>query len=221
MRALPCVLVIGCGGQAAAPQKQPADDPPPAGTVAGKVALGDAPAVHLAGRAVPLERLPMTDLIGLPMSGLADFTIDIDVPPRDYSKATGTAAFSCAPCRLGADGTTLANGIAVGHIELDRVEARAEIGDGRARLVAWQLASKELAIDLVLELELRPALADAVVTGCLRYRVLPPLAQRDPGIGSLITLAGGTVGDDGMASLVMSGKLSAVRLAAGACSTKR
>jgi hypothetical protein len=235
------ILVLGTLLAACGPPKKPPgppapkDDLPPLGTVAGKVTLGEALAVHLIGRAVPLAELPMADLIGMPMSGPSDFAIDIDVPAapggkgaRDYSKATGTAAFSCTACRLGKEGTKILEGsplarggVAVGHIELDRIEARAEIGGGRARVVVWKLESKEVALEITLELELKPALAEVGVNGCVRYKVLPPLQKRDPKITALIDLIGGQPNSDGMSSVVMSGKLSNVRLAAGACTTKR
>src|SRR5690606_2536386 len=130
----------------------------------------DAVRVQVKRREVPLREMPMAAVLaGLPMSGLADVDIELEVPgaggKHDYRLASGWIAFACpAGCTLGdgaaklqppgrsGAGASADTGLPFGHVTFDKVDVRAEVQQGRLKVTRWQLASKDLTLDLRLDI---------------------------------------------------------------------
>lgn len=186
--------------------------------------------VQVNRREVPLEQMPMASLLaGLPMAGLADVAIDLTVPgaggKHDYSKAEGTIAVGCpAGCTLGDDATGIrppgpagAGDVPFGHVRFDQVDLRAEVQQGHLKVTRWQVASKDVALDLKLDVHLAAELADSTLDGCLRFKPSPSLEQRDPKTAAAIATTGAPRGPDGTYSIKIGGRVGQHRLLAQAC----
>lgn len=190
----------------------------------------DAVRVEVNHREVPLEEMPLASLLaGLPMSGLADVAIDLTVPgaggKHDYRQATGSIALACpAGCTLGDDASKLqpskpagASGIPFGHVTFDKVDVRAEVRQGRVKVTRWQVASKDVAMDLRLDIQLAPNLADSTIDGCLRFKPTPSLEQRDPKTAAVISTSGAPRGPDGAFTIKIEGRVGEKKLLGQAC----
>ncbi len=184
--------------------------------------------VEIHRREVPLQQMPIVAEVmsGLPMSGLADITVDLSVPKADgkarYRQATGSVAFACsAGCTLGNDRTKLsvrgAGEVDFGHIKLDSVDARAELRDGHVDLTRWALASKDLTFDATLRIELADVLADSTLDGCMWFKPDPGLLVRDPKTHALISTTGASPDADGLFQIKISGRIGARKYLAQQC----
>jgi type II secretion system protein N len=188
-------------------------------------------ALHVAvqRRAVPLAELPVASLLaGLPMAGLADVSIDVTVPKasghRDYRNASGSIALGCpGGCTLGdgiaklrLPGTT--DGIPFAQIAFDKVDVRAEIKDGRVEITRWAIESKDLTLDLTLNIKLAAELDDSTLDGCMRFTASPGLAKRDPITAALLATTGAPQGPDGVHSIKIAGRIGKRKLLGQICS---
>jgi type II secretion system protein N len=209
--------------------------PPQAGRGAFKVedvvqTTDDAIRVQVNHREVPLEEMPMASLLaGLPMAGLADVAIDLTVPgeggKHDYRRAAGSIAVGCpAGCTLGDDNTRLQapgpmgdGGISFGHLTFDKVDLRAEVQQSHLKVTRWQVASKDLTMDLRLDIHLAAELADSTLDGCLRFKPSRELEQRDPKTAAVIAMTGAPRGPDGVYSIKIEGRVGQRRLLGQAC----
>ena len=186
--------------------------------------------VQVNRREVPLQEMPMASLLaGLPMTGDADVAIDLTVPgeggKHDYRKVAGSIAVGCpAGCTLGDDAARLrspgpmgAGGIPFGHITFDKVDIRAEVQQGHLKVTRWQVASKDLTLDLTLDIPFAAELADSTLDGCLRFKPSPSLEQRDPRTAAVIATTGAPRGADGSYSIKIEGRVGQRRLLGQAC----
>jgi type II secretion system protein N len=188
------------------------------------------------GRGVPLADLPgLAARIGLPVSGTADVAIDIRIPiaggERDHRRAAGAIHLRCTSCTIGDDVAKLkprvrsartadfvGDGISFGHLTFDRLEARLEVKDGRATLARWVADSPDLTLELELDVSLASKLGRSAITGCVRFKDKPALAQRDPRMVNLLAMtAGGVAGPDGLHHISIAGTLDAPKRLGRVC----
>ena len=213
----------------------PAGDPPPAEKGAFKLeevvqTTDDTIRVQVNRREVPLNEMPMASVLaGLPMSGLAEVAVDLTVPgadgKHDYRRASGSVVFRCpAGCTLGDDAARLqppgrpgGDGIPFGHIALDKVDLRAEIQQGHLKVTRWQLESKELMLELRLDIGLAADLASSTVDGCLRFKPNPALERRDSKTAAVMAISGAPRGKDGVYSIKIEGSVGQRKLLGVAC----
>jgi type II secretion system protein N len=221
-------LVLGCliAGCSAAP--------PRAEKGAFKVAdvvqtTDDAIRVQVNHREVPLQEMPMAALLaGLPMAGLADVAIDLEVPgaggKHDYRRTAGSIAVVCpAGCTLGDDAARLQSpsprggSLPFGHITFDKMDIRAEAQQGHLKVTRWQVASKDVTLDLELDIHFAAELADSTIDGCLRFKPSPSLEQRDPRTAAVIATTGAPRGPDGSYTIKIAGSVGQRKLLGAAC----
>jgi type II secretion system protein N len=218
------VLICGCS-----------KEPPPVEKGAFKIedvvqTSDDELRVQVARREVPLQEMPVASVLaGLPMTGLADIAIDLTVPGAggkyDYRKASGTIALGCPTgCTIGDDVTKLVtsslpnDGISFGHVTFDKVDLRMQIDQGHVKVTRWQLESKDLTLDVKLDIDLATELADSALDGCVRFKASPSLEQRDPKTAASINTTGAPRGPDGFFSIKVGGHVGQRRLIGQACS---
>lgn len=186
--------------------------------------------VQVNRREVPLREMPMASLLaGLPMTGLADVAIDLTIPgaggKHDYRRASGSIAVGCPTgCTLGDDAARLQapragdpGGIPFGHVTFDKVDLRAEVQHGHLKVTRWQLASKDLQLDLRLDIGLAADLASSTLDGCLRFKPSPSLEQRDPETAAVIASTGAPRDADGIYSIKIEGRVGQRKLLGQAC----
>jgi type II secretion system protein N len=209
--------------------------PPPVAKGAFKIedvvqTTDDAIRVQVNRREVPLREMPMASLLaGLPMTGLADVAIDLTIPgadgKHDYQKAAGSISLGCPTgCTIGDDAARLQPaktwdpaGIPFGHVTFDKVDLRAEVQQGHLKVTRWQLESKDLMLDLRLDIGLAADLDSSTLDGCLRFRPSPSLEQRDPRTAAAIAMTGASRGKDGVYSIKIEGRVGQRKLLSQAC----
>lgn len=186
--------------------------------------------VQVARHEVPLREMPVASVLaGLPMTGLADIAIDLTVPgaggKHDYPKASGSIAFGCPTgCTVGDDVSkivisSLANdGVSFGHVTFDKVDVRVEVKQGHVKVTRWQLESKDLTLDVKLDIDLAAELANSTLDGCLRFKASPSLEQRDPKTAAAINVTGAPRSPDGFFSIKVTGTVGQRKLLGQACS---
>jgi hypothetical protein len=207
------VILAGCGSKSGAPE---ATSGPIESTVK---TTRDAVRVKAVRHEVPLAELPYAATLRLPLIGTvvvdADLTIPIVDGKRDYRHAKGTASARCkGRCTIGNDVTKLklsddpaafVTEVDFGHIDLDKLEASAEVVDGRAK-ISNLVQSPDLTLHVDLSIELAAEPGQSEVVGCVRYKPSDALKLRDPKMYALIALIGGLVGPDGDYYVALSGR---------------
>lgn len=178
-------------------------------------------------RDVPLEAMPIVaaTLGGLPMSGLADVAIDLAVPvqggARRYRESSGSIAVSCAAgCVLGDDRAKLTvrgQALEFGKVAIDKLDARVDIGDGRVELTRWDVASKDLALNARLRIDLADTFDASVIDGCVWFRPAADLARRDPKTAAVLATTGAIADADGFFQIRISGTVGARKYLSQAC----
>lgn len=184
------------------------------------------------GKAVDLSKVSLEAALMLPVSGTADIDIDVKAPAkagvRDYSHATGHVILHCAGCRLGDDKATLqlpsgrasvlsAAPLYVGHIDFDRVDIEVAIEDGKARVKAFSVASKDVEISVAGDATLEKALADMRVDLCVRFKPTDELMKRDPKTHALVSTTGAAVAADGFFHIKLTDRVRSLRKLAMIC----
>ncbi|MEO9187821.1 MAG: type II secretion system protein GspN [Kofleriaceae bacterium] len=188
----------------------------------------DAVRVEAHRHEVPLQDLPIVARVmsGLPMSGLADLAIDLTVPKSagvpHYREATGSIALSCPTgCTLGDGHTRLAvggtEGLDFGQLVIDKLDVRAEVSGGHVAITKWELASKDLAFDARLRIDLADRLEDSTLDGCLWFKPDPALIAREPKTLAVLQTTGATAGTDGYFEIKVGGRIGERKLLAQAC----
>lgn len=241
MRSLALLVLVACGSKA-----RSADTPVPIVTVAAEppVAVGRLDGAvtetatevraRFAGNEVPLETLPIAAYVGLPMTGKADFVVDVQVPisngERDYRAATGRFSLRCRGCTLGDDVAKLhlpkrgkpiddflGDGIYFGHLTFDRLAIRVELANGKARVSGWKIESPDLALVVDVTLELAKRLEDSSVTGCIRFKPTDALRERDPRTHAAFMVTGAPLAPDGQFHIKLAGTYGDLKKLGVAC----
>lgn len=200
-----------------------------AGHLAGNISLSKSgTSVNLVGSNLPSQSLPMREVIGLPMSGLLQLSISLDLPTekskagrtvQSWSKAAGAIQFSCASCVFG-DGKTkikpklknsrsqafAGDGIEFGKVNVTTLLARVEIGDGKLALKKFEMKSPDGEVHVTYEMGLVDSFADSTVTGCLRFKGTPELQNREPKTFAALSTTGAPAAADGLFNIKLDGK---------------
>lgn len=188
---------------------------------------GDATHVRVHRREVPLATLPIAEfLAGLPMAGNANVEIDLRVPivdgQHDVRRAAGTFAFACPKgCSIG-DGVARlhpanGDGLPFGRLTFDELEVRGEVRDGRVELTRWHAVSKDVTLELALQIELASMFDDSTLDGCVTFKATPSLAQREPQTAAVIATTGGTADAAGMFHITIAGTAGKRKLLGRLC----
>ncbi|MBL0217139.1 MAG: hypothetical protein IPQ07_25100 [Myxococcales bacterium] len=168
------------------------------------------------------------------MSGTGTVDIDLRVPVSagvlDWHGAEGHVDLGCGPCRLGDDharirpntrnpriAAMVGDGIEFGHLDIDDAHVAIRIGHGTADVTAWKVSSRDLEIKLALAVELAPALDDAKLVGCLRFRETESLTTRAPKTATVIVATGAGRGADGLFNIRLAGTVGALRMQSQIC----
>lgn len=188
------------------------------------VKTDDALRIDVHRREVPVEKVLAELLPRLPVTGLADVSIDVTIPRHGdtnlYGGARGSVAIGCARCTLGQPGwavQTAAARIPFGQLDLGRVELRAELADGILRLEQGAADSKDLTVRSALTIRLADQLDASTLDGCVRFKPDPSLAQRAPETHAALVTTGAALGPDGFYSIKLGGTLDDRKLIAAPC----
>lgn len=177
---------------------------------------------------VPLKDMPIIaqTLGGLPMTGLADLTIELTIPKvEDVVKAkqiTGTIAASCpAGCGLGDGAASLEmpglGKVPFGRVDLGAVEIRAVIKDGRLTMNQFDLASDDVELHARLGMDLADDVDASTVDGCVWWKPKAALLQREPKTHTLLSTTGATADSDGFFSIKLGGTVGKIKRMAQDC----
>ncbi len=180
----------------------------------------------------------LADRIGLPITGTGDVSIDLKIPKvgntPDYTKATGTISIACTKCQIGDDKARLklptknarnsafaGEGIAFGHVAIDRLEMTMTAAVGKLELTSWKFASPDVDLQLSLTVDLSKSLQDSGLDGCVRFKLADTLEKRDPKTHAMLSLTGAHLGADGFFNIVVKGAIKRPHQLARECNTKR
>ena len=175
--------------------------------------------VKLDGKDLPSARLPMKDIVGLPMEGDLDLSVDISLPNEpnklgktapNFAKLEGEAELSCpANCVYGDGKTKLKtklknqrnqefakDGIEFGTLKIESLLAKVEIKNSRLEVTKFEAKSGDGELHVDYTMDLKPEWGDSMVSGCLRYKGSDALLKRDNRTFNAITLIGGALGPD-------------------------
>jgi hypothetical protein len=172
---------------------------------------------HVAGSDIDLAGLPFADVLSL--TGHADVVGDLRKPlaagERDFSGATGELAVSCDGCTLDYDPHV--GDLHVGPISIDRLDARIVVAAGRLSIASWRFASRDLRLEVALDIQLAPRLEDSPITGCFRFAPTDALRARHPHLASLLETTGGVRDTDGLYNIRLAGTLGNLKKIGQAC----
>ncbi len=180
---------------------------------------------------VPLGEMPIIaeTLGGLPMTGLADLTIDLTIPKvEDAVKAkqiTGTIAASCpAGCGLGNGTSALAmpglGSVPFGRLDLGAIEIRAVIKGGRLTMDQFDLASDDVELHARLGVDFADEVDASTIDGCVWWKPKEALLRREPKTHALLSTTGATADGEGFFSIKVGGTLGQIKRMAQDCRTR-
>jgi type II secretion system protein N len=233
VRRLLLVVVVACGGSSSS-EDAPLPPPVPGRLVGGIENTDKAMLVRYLGVQVPIEKIPaVADAIGLPVTGLAEIKIDITIPRSndelDMARAAGAIDIQCAKCTIGDDNAKLVpkaprdtraadfvgDGIAFGHITVERLDLRVVIARGRAEFARFVLDSPDIAIHITGGVDLARAITDSRIDACVRFQPKPELRKRDPRTHDVLMLTGAQLADDGFSEIGVRGSIGDRKMFAG------
>ena len=81
------------------------------------------------------------------------------------------------------------------------MDLRAEAQQDHLKVMRWQVASKDLTLDLKLDIHFATEFADSTLDGCLRFKPSSSLEQRNPKSAAVIATTGASRGPDGIYSI--------------------
>jgi type II secretion system protein N len=185
--------------------------------------------VEVTGRDLQSQMLPMRDVIGLPMSGVLELDVDLDLPNevqksgkrvQSWQKAEGSIRLACpSGCTFGDGKTKLktklknarsqafaAEGIEFGKVNLKSLLARVEIKTGHLAVAEFEAPSDDGTLHVDFDMDLQPSFDDSMVNGCLRFNGSPSLLQREPKTFSAITATGAPLGPDNLFHIKLTDK---------------
>jgi hypothetical protein len=170
---------------------------------------------------VELPDTPLAGWIGLPVRGTAEVDADVTMPLVDgkpaYNRANGTIAIRCIKdCRIGDDVAKLKveaakafaeDGIYFGHIDIEQLDVKAEVRDGKARVTSWTVRSPDVELDASASAELAADPGASTVDACVHFKATDALKQRDAKLAALLDLVGGWRAPDGTNHITATGTL--------------
>lgn len=230
------VVVAGCASSSEpAPAPKPVAPPPPA-VVEGKLVssaelVGNTYQVRAAGTKVDASTLPLAAFLGgLPLTGLVDLDVSIDVGSGAADLAWGHVNVACNGCKLGDDVAKLVpgggnaraaafagNGLDFGHLAVDHFAMQAKLDNGVGRITAWDWQSPELDLKVSGTVELAHDPKQSVVHGCIRFKPTDKLRKEQPKTYAVIQLTGAPVADDGYFTIALEGTVGEMKRLGRSC----
>jgi type II secretion system protein N len=180
---------------------------------------------------VPLQDMPIiaATLAGLPMTGLADVTIDLTVPKArgavKYNEISGSIAASCpAGCGLGDSKAQLAlpgiGNVDFGHIDLGALDLRVVIRDGQLTMNRFDIVSPDLEMHARLGVKFADALDASTVDGCVWFKPNEALMKREPKTYTVLSTTGAARDEAGFFSIKLEGTVGGLKRLARECRPK-
>jgi type II secretion system protein N len=205
------------------------------GHIAGNITIGKSGTdISLAGEDLPSARLPMREIIGLPMNGVLEFDVDLDLPNEklktgkvgaNWQKAEGEIELACPRgCTFG-DGKTklkakLKNprnqafaegGIEFGKVNIDKLIAHVDVKDGHLKVTKFDSASQDGELHVDFDLTLAQEFNESMTAGCLRFNGSDSLLKRDPKTHAAISTTGANLGPDNLFHIRLDGKFKEMK----------
>ena len=196
--------------------------------------------IAVEGSDLQSQMLPMREAIGLPMSGIVELDVDLELPNEtsksgksapNWQKAEGSLRIACpASCTFG-DGKTklkaklknarsqamVGDGIDFGKVTLKSLLARVEIKTGTLTLTQFEAPSDDGTLHVDYAMELQPTFGESMVTGCLRFNGSPGLLQRDAKTFSALTATGAQLGPDNLFHIRLTDKFKDMKRLPQSC----
>ena len=205
------------------------------GTLEGSVEVGkDSFELEATATGLPADSIPqIREVLGLPLVGKLNASVRLSLPKWDWRQGTGALNLDCPKnCTLG-DGVTkfkpkvksqrsatmMGEGIEFGHVYIDRVTARVQLGKGKLEVTKFDFQSKdaELKIDFALKLGKKLKESEFQVA-CIRFRATEALQEREAKTAAAIATTGGVLGPDKLFHIKIEGRVSEVRPRGRVCS---
>ncbi|HWU87364.1 MAG TPA: type II secretion system protein GspN, partial [Kofleriaceae bacterium] len=200
------------------------------GHIRGNISISKgATSVAITGSTLQSQMLPMREVIGLPMSGIVEFSFDLDLPNEvgktgksspNWQKAEGSAELACpSGCTFGDGKTKLktklknarnaafaADGIEFGTVNIKTLLAKVEIKAGRLEVTKFDTKSDDGTLFIDYAMDLEPSLDESTVTGCLRFNGSQTLLKREPKTFTAISATGAPLGPDNLFHIRLADK---------------
>jgi type II secretion system protein N len=211
------------------------------GQITGTIALSrGATSIDILGEELPSASLPMSELIGLPMSGKVGFVLELELPNNktktgqvaaDWPRSEGRFELACpAGCTIGdgkaklkaklknrAQQAFAEGGIDFGKVSVDSLLARVDIKNGKMKVSRFDTKSSDGELHVDVEVALAQDLQSSNVTGCLRFNGTESLRKREAKTHAAITTTGAPLGPDNLFHIKLDGPLREVRRIGAFC----
>ncbi|HEY5924533.1 MAG TPA: type II secretion system protein GspN [Kofleriaceae bacterium] len=173
------------------------------------------------GNSLPGAHLPMRSLLGLPMTGKLQFSINAHLPMEksklgrtaiNWQKASAGLTLTCpSGCTFG-DGKTklkpllkntrnqamVGEGIDFGKVSMDSLLAKATMKKGKLTLDKFDTTSKDGQLKIDYTMTLEKEFGESMVAGCLRFKGSDDLMRREPKTHAAISTTGAEIRGDGL-----------------------
>ena len=190
--------------------------------------------VSLAGEDLQSAALPMREVIGLPMNGVLEFDVDLDLPNEklksgkvgaNWQKAEGEIDLACPHgCTFGDGKTKLKpklkntrnqafaqDGIEFGKVNIDKLVAHVEVKGGHLKVTKFENASQDGELHVDFDLTLAQEFGESMTAGCLRFNGSDSLLKRDPKTHAAISTTGANLGPDNLFHIRLDGKFKEMK----------
>lgn len=210
------------------------------GSVSGNITISKAATVVDIEGDVAGDRLPMRELVGLPISGDLEFAVALDLPNRknkagkvsaSWKHAEGEFSFACPQNCVVGDGKTKlkmkvkkqsqeafqGDGVKFGKVNIDSLVAKVEIDKGMLKLTKFDTKSADGELHVDYQMTLEQNLDDSAVDGCLRFAGSEVLRKREPDTHSAFLATGALRGPDNLFHIKLAGTFKEMRRLPQSC----
>jgi type II secretion system protein N len=178
---------------------------------------------------MPLATIPgIADAVGLPLGGLGDGRIALDLPKNDWTKAKGRVDLSCTVgCTVGdglsrvfpkarreADALMVKDGFPVETVTISRFVLGIVIAKGEAKRDKFEFDSPDGEIAIDFDIKLAKKINDSTIAGCIRYKCAGAYLSKSP---AACELGSPAVDSEGFRNLKLTGKLGTMRRVGSVC----
>jgi type II secretion system protein N len=136
------------------------------------------------------EIAPLVAMVGLPLFGTMDATVDLRVPEGQVERASGSVRFAVDDLRIG-DGRAQYQiprfgGVTVEQIRAGRLEGAVTIRDGVATIERVNARSNEFQLAMDGRVELRPNLSESVMNAGVRFQLTDAYRRKSEQAGRIM-----------------------------------